>query len=367
MPGIEVRMDQLFRVADAETRSISAENPRGEKAGGAQACPDDDPSCTPAARKLGKGWKVRPCLRGLEGHSAATLADITGPGVVQHVWCTLAPQFLRALALRVTYDDLTEPSIHVPLGDFFANGIDGLARVQSVPVAVNPRGGMNAYWPMPFGRRLRLEVVNDGDRPVPELFYQITYALQALPPDAAYLHASWRRTVTTRQRPEHVILDNAAGRGQYVGTYLVWHQCTEGWWGEGEVKFFIDDDPPDAPTICGTGTEDYFGGAWGFGADDPADPGPVAYTGPYLGHPQTSFSPPGKVTAAKAAHALYRWHVPDPVRFRRNLRVTIQALGWSDDGTYQPLADDIASLALWYQDVPGATAPLPPQPGRYAP
>ncbi|MHC4081678.1 MAG: glycoside hydrolase family 172 protein [Planctomycetota bacterium] len=358
-------MNHLYRVADAETRSISAENPRGEKARGAQARPGDDASCAPAARALGRGWKVRPCLRDVAGHTAITLADITGPGVVQHIWCTVQPELLRTLALRVAYDGMRQPSIHVPLGEFFANGIDGLARIQSVPVAVNPRGGMNAYWPMPFRERLRLEVVNDGDQPVPELFYQITYSLQELPADTAYLHACRRRSVTSRQRPEHVILDGVQGRGQYVGTYVVWNQYTEGWWGEGEVKFFIDDDPPDAPTICGTGTEDYFGGAWGFGGDDPADPGPVVYSGPYLGHPQSSVSAPGKPESAKAAHALYRWHVPDPVRFRRNLRVTVQALGWSDDGTYEPLADDVSSVAYWYQDAPGAAALLPPLAERY--
>ena len=353
-------MDHLFRIADAETRSISAENPRGEKAGGAQASPGDDPSCTPAARKLGKGWKVRPCLRDIEGHSAVTLADVTGPGVVQHFWCTVNPELLRALALRVSYEDEAQPSIHVPLGEYFANGIDGLASVQSVPVAVNPRGGMSAYCPMPFRKRLRLEVVNDGEQPVPELFYQVTYALKELPSDSAYLHACRRRSVTSRERPEHVILEGVEGRGQYVGTYLVWNQFSKGWWGEGEVKFFIDDDPPDAPTICGTGTEDYFGGAWGFGGDDPADPGPVAYSGPYLGHPQTCIDGPGKPAAARAAHGLYRWHVQDPVRFRRNLRVTVQALGWDDDGTYLPLTDDIVSVAFWYQDLPGKRRPAPP-------
>ena len=359
-------MSHLCRVSDAETRSISAENPEGVKGGGGQAQPGDDPSCSPAARKLGKGWKVRPCLRNVQGHTAVTLADIAGPGIVQHIWCTVQPELARFLALRVTYDDQPRPAIQTPLGHFFANGIDGLARIQSMPVAVNPRGGMNCYWPMPFRRRLRIEVANDGDETIPELFYQITYALQDLPEDTACLHASWRRTITTREHPEHIILDGVEGPGQYTGTYIVWHQCSHGWWGEGGVKFFIDDDPSDGPTICGTGTEDYFGGAWGFCGDDPSDKRPVTYSGPFLGHPQSCSEQPGNPKSAIASHGLYRWHVADPLRFHRNIRVTIQALGWGPDGTYRPLTDDIASVAYWYQASPsGLVDPLPPLAERY--
>jgi hypothetical protein len=358
MNPLNTWMSHLCRLSDAETRSISAENPHGTKGGGAQAGPGDDPSCAPAACELGMGWKVRPCLCDIKPGATVTLADIAGPGAVQHIWCTVRPELLGMLTIRVTYDDQAHPSIQAPLGDFFANGIDGLARIQSVPVAVNPRGGMNCYWPMPFRGRLRIEVANDGREPVPELFYQITYALQDLPDDTACLHASWRRTVTVPQRPEHTILDGVEGRGQYAGTYIVWRQRSEGWWGEGEVKLFIDDDPADGPTICGTGTEDYFGGAWGFYGDDPADTRPQTYSGPFLGFPQTCSDPPANPPSAVATHGLYRWHIPDPVRFRRNLRVTIQALGWQPNGPYRPLSDDIASVAYWYQTLP--SPPLTP-------
>jgi hypothetical protein len=359
-------LSSLWRISDAETRSISAENPTGSRGGGAQAAPGDDSHCTPAAARLGRGWKVRPCLRHIEPGATVTLADIEGPGVVQHVWCTVQPELLRGLTLSVRYAGHDTPSVLTPLGDFFANGLDGLARVRSLPIAVNPRGGMNSYWPMPFRRRLRLEITNDGARPIPELFYQITYALQDVPDDAGCLHAHWRRSVTAVQWPEHVILDLASGRGHYVGTYLVWCQHSNGWWGEGEVKFFIDGDPDDAPTICGTGTEDYFGGAWGFSGDEPGDGRPVCYTGPFLGYPQARYEAT-KAGPRVAAHALYRWHVPDPIRFCESLRVTVQALGWWPDGTYQPLADDIASVAFWYQVLPPAPlTPLPPMHERYA-
>jgi Protein of unknown function (DUF2961) len=132
----------LARLSNARTRSISAENPTGAKSGGAQASPGD-PGTSPAAARLGKGWKVRPCLRDLQPGQSVTLADIEGPGVIQHLWFTVLTDVHRCLALRVYYDDQTHSSVECPLGDFFANGLDGLALVNSLPVAVNPKGGMN--------------------------------------------------------------------------------------------------------------------------------------------------------------------------------------------------------------------------------
>jgi hypothetical protein len=223
-----------------------------------------------------------------------------------------------------------------------------------MPIAVNPRGGMNAYWPMPFRKRVRIEIANDGPDDQSGFFYQITYALTDVPNDAAFLHAQWRRAMTTRENPEHTILDDIIGRGHYVGTYLVWNQFSNGWWGEGEIKFFIDDDH-EFPTICGTGTEDYFGGAWGFRpAEMPETSGPQTYSTPFLGYPQAHF---GEQREQVPAHSLYRWHITDPIRFRKRVRVTIQALGWYPTGKYQPLTDDIASTAFWYQTLPTPAFP----------
>lgn len=332
-----------FILAPGETRSISAENPTGARGGGARAAPGDDAHCTDAARRLGRGWKVRPCLRNIEPGQRVDVARIDGPGVVRHVWCTVDAARLADVRLRVYYDDDPAAAIDTPLGFFFANGADGVARVRSAPIAVNPRGGMNSYWPMPFRRRVRFEVENTGDRPIAELFYQVTCQLEAVSDDAALLHAQYRAATTDAARPEHVLLD-VRGDGQYVGTYLVWTQHAPGWWGEGEMKFFIDDDPDDGPTICGTGTEDYFGGAWGFLDEPMADERPATFSTAYLGYPQVV-----ECAGAAPRHALYRWHLPDPIRFRRRLRATVQALGWRDDGTYLELEDDLASLALWYQ------------------
>lgn len=353
-------LDDLANLRNSRSRSISAENPRGLKSGGAQAAPGSGPDGFPAADNLGKGWKVRPALKNLEPGQTITLAEIQGPGVVRHLWFTVLAEVHRWLVFRVFYDGQTHPSIEVPLGDFFANGIDGNALVASFPVAVNPKGGMNSYWPMPFRQSIRVEITNDGPKKIDELFYQIDYSLEDLAHDSAYLHAAWRRATTTRHNPEHVLLDAVTGRGHYVGTYLVWSQLSNGWWGEGEVKFFIDGDPADAPTICGTGTEDYFGGAWGFVMDHARDMRPTTYSTPFLGYPQAVYEPTPKSGPRIPQHALYRWHIPDPIRFERELRVTIQALGWYPNGKYQPLADNIASVAYWYQSLP--SSPFPPLP-----
>lgn len=382
----------ITRLTKARTRSICAENPTGAKSGGAQANPPDakgkgatDAHCTPASSELGKGWKVRPCLLNLQPGATAVLADIDGPGVIQHIWITVLESVHRLMVFRVYYDNAKKPSIEVPLGDFFCNGIDGLALVNAMPIVVNPKGGMNCYWPMPFRKHIRIEVANDGPKPIEHVFYQVTYALQDVPGDAAYLHAQWRRSMTTREHPEHTILEltgpgskpsrgkGAKGErprgGHYVGTYLVWSQLSNGWWGEGEVKFFIDGDPPDAPTICGTGTEDYFGGAWGFVMDHAKLLAPHPYSTNFLGYPQACYEPSANSKQLwqprVPQHGLYRFHIPDPIRFERDLRVTVQALGWwPQTGKYQPLTDDIASVAYWYESPARGLDGLPPVNGR---
>ena len=340
-------LGSIHLLSDAETRSISAENPRGERGGGARVVPDKEN----AASMLGAGWKVRPCIT-LEPETTTALTDIEGPGIIQHIWITVHPKAYRDTVLRMYWDDEDTPSVEVPLGDFFCNGHGLRCNVNSLPVAVNPSGGFNSYWPMPFRARARITIENQRWEPISGFFYQITYALTPVPEEAGLFHAQWRRSMTARQCPEHVILEGVEGQGQYVGTYLAWEQLSNGWWGEGEIKFFLDGDQ-DHPTICGTGTEDYFGGAWAFG-DEP-------YSTPFLGYPLYR-KEPGEVPK----HGLYRWHVMDPIRFRRDLRVNIQALGWWPNHRFEPLTDDIASVGYWYQAEPHASFPamLPPE-GRW--
>jgi len=337
----------LPKLKDAESRSITPENPTGEKGKGAMAMPEEG---SPAS-KLGRGWKVRPCITLPKG-DVVKLAEIEGSGFIRHIWITVDAKAYRDCILRILWDDEENPSVEVPLGDFFVNCHGLRYNVNSIPIAVNPSGGFNCYFPMPFRRRAVITIENQHTSDIPGFFYAINYSLEKVDGDLAYFHAQWRRSMTTRENPQHVILDNVKGRGHYVGTVLAWTQLSNGWWGEGEVKFYIDDDA-EFPTICSTGTEDYFGGAWGFGE---------AFCGPFLGYPLWR-KEPGEVPR----HALYRWHILDPVVFKRDLKVTVQALGWYPNGKFQPLTDDIASVAYWYQTEPHVKFPeLPPVEGRWS-
>jgi len=340
-------LNSLPELADAESRSITAENPTGDKGKGAMAMPDEG---NPASM-LGRGWKVMPCIT-LPKESATKLAEIVGSGEIRHIWITVDAKAYRDCVLRLFWDGEENPSVEAPLGDFFANCHGLRYNVNSLPMAVNPSGGFNCYFPMPFRKRALVAIENQRSEEIPSFFYAINYSLGQVSEGSGYFHAQWRRSMTTRINPQHTILDGVRGRGHYVGTVLAWTQFSNGWWGEGEVKFFIDGDG-EFPTICGTGTEDYFGGAWGFGE---------TFCSPFLGYPLWR-----KEVGEVPRHALYRWHVPDPIRFREDLKVTIQALGWYPDGKFQPLTDDIASLAYWYQTEPHAQFPkLPAKPERWS-
>ncbi|HJN14048.1 MAG TPA: glycoside hydrolase family 172 protein [Armatimonadota bacterium] len=335
-PGMNFGMGGLPYLMDAKTRSISAENVDGAKGAGAQAVPEGG-----AAADLGTGWKVRPCIT-LPAESTTTLAEIEGPGIIQHIWITVDPKAYRDCILRMYWDDEETPSVEVPLGDFFCCGHSQRVKINSMPVSVNPSGGFNLYFPLPFRKSAKITIENQRWEDIGGFFYQFDYQLTDVPADAAYLHAQWRRSLGTREEPEHLMLDGVIGKGQYVGTYLAWTQFSDGWWGEGEIKFFMDGDK-EFPTICGTGTEDYFGGAWCFGD---------TYSTPFLGYPLWQREE-GKVPK----HGLYRWHIMDPIRFDEDLNVTIQELGWWPNGRYEPLTDDICSTAYWYQAEPHGAFP----------
>ena len=340
--GLGSGLGDLSRLSDAESRSISAENFKGEKGKGAMAT---EGALAKAARELGQGWKVSPCVR-LEPRATFTVAEIEGPGALKHMWMTVDQRFYRQLILRIFWDGEKEPSVCVPLGDFFCHGWCERTYVNSVPVAVNPSGGFNCYWEMPFRKSCLITLENLSEES-PELFYQINYVLTEIPEDRAYFHAQWRRMNPTREKEEYVILDDVKGRGQYVGTYAAWQPNSNGWWGEGEVKFFLDGDA-EFPTICTTGTEDYFGGAWGF--TDNTFKNYQEFSSPYCGLPQ--IIRPDGFTKANLRFGMYRWHICDPIRFREELRVTMQALGWRSKGRFLPLKDDIATVAYWYQTEP---------------
>lgn len=264
---------------------------------------------------------------------------------------TTAPQHWRHLIFRAYWDGEEAPSIECPYGDFFANGWCEPCQISSLPVAVNPVGGMNVYWPMPFRQSARLTLENLSEEEV-TLFYQVDYVLTDVPPDSAYFHAQWRRSNPLAYKEVHTLLEGVRGQGHYVGTYLAWQSNAPGWWGEGEIKFYLDGDDT-FPTICGTGTEDYVGGAWCFASPEGRY---STYTTPFLGLPQVL--PPEAFFQSGQRFGLYRWHILDPIRFEHDLRVTIQGLGWREGGLYLPLQDDIASTAFWYQREPHT--PFPP-------
>jgi hypothetical protein len=262
--------------------------------------------------------------------------------------------------LRVYWDDQEQPSVECPLPDFFAipwasqnpdrPTAGPFAPVNSLPVSVNPSRALNSFWEMPFRGRCRMTLENRHPSRASYCFYQVNYTLTEVPEDAAYFHAQFRRTNPLPYGEVYTILDGAAGRGHYVGTSMGWSINNNGWWGEGEIKFYLDGDG-EFPTICGTGTEDYFGGAYDWEVDGQY----VPYTTPFLGMHQV-IRPDGTYQS-QHRHAMYRWHVMDPVRFKRDIRVTIQALGWRSEGRFHPGQHDICSVAYWYQALPTASFP----------
>jgi Protein of unknown function (DUF2961) len=327
---------------DAQSRSVSAENPTGEPGRGGMAAAGTGQT---AARDLGVGWKVAPSIV-IEPGATATLADVAGPGVLRHIWLTVHPAWWRQMVLRAQWDDDPQPAVVVPLGDFFGQAWAAYAPLSSQFVTVAPHGGLNSYWPMPFRRRAALSLQNLSAEPA-VVYYQVDYTVEDVPANAAYLHAEWRRSWPVGDREVHTILSDVHGRGHYAGTYLAAGVTHPGWWGEGEVKFYLDGDQ-EFPTICGTGTEDYFGGAYNW---DVPGAGYTTYSSPYLGLHQ--IIRPDGLYRAQQRFGMYRWHGPDPVHFKSSLRVTVQDLGWRRDGRYLARRDDLASTAFWYLEDPG--------------
>jgi hypothetical protein len=341
----------LSRLSNAKTRSISPENFTGEKGRGGMAVEGTGAEC---ARDLGRGWKISPSVR-IEPGQTFQLADIEGPGVIQHIWMTPTGTW-RFSILRVYWDGEESPSIETPVGDFFCMGWGQYAHVNSLAICVNPGSAFNSYWEMPFRRRCRMTLTNIAAEPM-VLYYQITYALTEIPDDCGYLHAQFRRVNPLPYKQVYTILDGVQGRGHYVGTYMARGVNNAGWWGEGEIKFYLDGDD-EFPTICGTGTEDYFCGSYNFDRGGQY----VAFSTPYSGLPQV-IRPDGAYQSQQR-FGMYRWHLTDPIRFEHDLRVTIQALGWRSGKRYLPLQDDIASVAYWYQAEPHALFPELPERDR---
>ncbi|WP_423127288.1 glycoside hydrolase family 172 protein [Gaoshiqia sp. Z1-71] len=353
--GLELNMGNLYRLSNAETRSISPENFAGEKGKGGMAKIEDKDqrnvaNASHAARDLGQGWKVNPFIIIKPGETY-TLAEIDGPGAIQHIWMTPTGNWKFSI-IRFYWDDEKEPSVECPVGDFFAMGWNVYAPLSSLAVCVNPGSAFNCYWPMPFRKKCRITMENINDQDEMRLYYQVDYTLTDVPNDAAYFHAQYRRA-NPNVTSDYTIVDNLKGQGHFVGVYMAWGVNNNGWWGEGEIKFFIDGDKQ-FPTICGTGTEDYFCGSYNFDRDGQYK----EFCTPYAGLHQV-IRPDGTYKSQQR-FGLYRWHILDPVRFKKDLRITIQDLGWRHGGRYLPQKSDISSVAFWYQTEPHAKFPKLP-------
>lgn len=341
--GLNMNMGNLYRLSDAQTRSISPENFKGEKGKGGMALLEDRnmQNVANAARDLGQGWKVNPFIRIKPGETF-TLAEIDGSGAIQHIWMTPTGNWKFSI-IRIYWDDEKEPSVECPVGNFFAMGWNEYAPLNSLSICVNPGSAFNCYWVMPFRKKCRITMENVDEKQM-TLFYQIDYTLTKVPDDAAYFHSQYRRS-NPNETSDYTIVDNIQGKGQYVGVNIAWGVNNNGWWGEGEIKFFIDGDGK-FPTICGTGTEDYFCGSYNFDREGQYK----EFCTPYAGLHQV-IRPDGTYKSQQR-FGLYRWHILDPVRFEKDLKITIQDLGWRAGRTYLPQKSDISSVAYWYQAEP---------------
>ncbi|MDU1892410.1 MAG: glycoside hydrolase family 172 protein [Dysgonomonas sp.] len=354
--GLDSNMGNLYMLSNAKSRSISPENFTGGKGKGGMADPiadKDKPNQANSAfqaRDLGQGWKVNPYIR-IQPKEIFTLAEIEGPGAIQHIWMTPTGNW-RFSIIRVYWDDEKEPSVECPVGDFFCMGWGEYAPLSSLAVCVNPGSAFNCYWTMPFRKKCRITMENINDAEAMNLYYQIDYTLTEVPDNAAYFHAQWKR-INPNVTSDYTIVEGIKGKGHFVGLYLAQGVNNNGWWGEGEIKFFMDGDTK-FPTICGTGAEDYFCGSYNF---DRGGQYKEFHT-PYSGLHQV-IRPDGTYRSQQR-FGMYRWHITDPIRFEKDLRITIQDLGWRHGGRYLPQKSDMASVAFWYQTEPHSSFPKLP-------
>lgn len=330
--------------------SFNAENPAGVRGAAAQAA-----SSLGSSRK-GSAWGELP------SGGSLTLVDTEGPGVIRHIWLTVPPATqndpfaLRNLVLKAWWDGAEEPSVAVPLGDFFCCGGAEPSRVDSLPIVVAPAIGLNSYFQMPFARSARIVIESDHPDDIATVFYQVDATLgDDLGDDFGYFHADWRRTNGDNPLGEdHVVLDRVDGRGAYVGTFFSLTALERYWWGEGEIKFYLDDDG-EFPTQTSTGLEDYAGGSWAFQDELRKRPEPAIQE--FCSH---SFGLAKAQTKDATLHSdfvrdmpprydMYRWHLLDPVLFETGIRVEQQQIGCWDQGLFER-HDDLTTVAYWYLD-----------------
>jgi len=342
-------LDRLAQLAKGyQTVSVSPENMTGAKGCGG-ATPLEEGTAHEAARDLGNGWKVNPYFH-LKAGETITLADVKDEGEIRQIWLTPTGTW-RAQIIRFFWDGEENPAVECPLGDFFACGLNEYAPVRSLPICVNPGSAFNCYWTMPFRKGFRVTLQNRGMTDE-RIYYQITYIRKPVSEDALYFHAQFRRENPLPYKKDFTMLDEIRGTGQYVGTYMTWGVHNSGWWGEGEVKAFVDGDT-EYPSICYTGTEDYFCGSYNF--ENQKTKQYEAFSTPYSGLAQVQR--PDGVYRSQTRFGLYRFHINDPIFFEKDIKLTCQALGWRSGGRYLPLQDDISCVAYFYLNKPSCQLP----------
>ncbi len=307
------------------SRSICFENPTGAPGAGGQA-----------ASNLGAGRKGAPAMA-LNADREVQLCDIQGPGTIRHIWMTTAntPVNLRSLVIRAWWDDQEHPSIECPIGDFMGFAHGKVTGYFSAVHSLGRNAGMNIWLPMPFITRARITLTNEGEQTVP-LFYQVDYTIgDSYPPDVGRLHVLFRRENPTRQRQDFELLPRRKGKGRYIGALIgIRNLHPDQWWGEGEIKIYMDGDEK-FPTIVGTGSEDYVGLSYGMQQT------PYFYNGCNLD--EDNFV------------SMYRWHLPDPIYWQKEARITIQQIAWK--GGLAETRDDWSTATFWYEPIPSAKLP----------
>lgn len=358
--GLDMNLGNLSRLSDAKSRSISPENFTGGKGKGAMADAVKDKgkrnvaNAANEARDLGTGWKVNPFII-INAKETITIAEMEGPGAIQQIWMTPTGNWNYSI-IRFYWDDEKTPSIEAPVGAFFGMGWGQYAHLNSQAVTVNPGSAFNCYWKMPFRKKCRITMENINDLEPMRLYYQVNYTLTDVGDDEGYFHAQYRRSSGTNNASSiHTIVDGIKGKGQYVGTYMGIGVTNNGWWGEGEIKFYMDGDKENA-TIVGTGTEDYFCGSYNF--ENQVTHQYQEFSTAYAGLHQVVR--PDGVYKSQERFGMYRWHIMDPIRFDGDLKVTIQDLGWRSGGRYLPQHSDIITVAYWYQREPHGSFPTTP-------
>lgn len=312
------------------SRSISFENPTGAPGEGGKA-----------ASNLGPGRKGAPA-REVKPGETVDLCDIEGPGTIRHIWITTAQEqeVQRGAVIRAWWDGQEHPSIECPIGDLFGFAHGKIMAYGSAVHSVGPTGGRNIWLPMPFAKRAKLTFTNESTKKIP-LFYQLTYTLgDKHPADVGRLHVIFRRENPTTEKQDFELLPKRTQKGRFIGAVIgIRNLHPDQWWGEGEIKVFMDGDKEFA-TIVGTGSEDYVGLAWGM------QQSPFMYNGASLND--------------KYFVSMYRWHLPDPIAWQKEARITIQQIAYVGGKGLQETVDDWSTATFWYEPVPSAV--LPPLP-----